>query len=312
MKQNYFFVVLTFSFTLFIINVTSAQNINQEADLNHALLPINLLLLSEQQDSDFSDISNWQFSASTSIDLGNALDNDPSTRWTTFRETQRAGQFYQIDFTSIKTFDRIILDSTQSNQDYPRTYAILTSENGTDWETIAADSPAQADQIEIVFNTSQQAQFLRIEQSGTSDSHWWSIHELFISLGDNTVGDDPTADLHPDITRIADIPANDIIRNPGGESWKDSYSVGDRCYCDTTFDHNIGDIRVDTAVGNITVLEACELIGEGPGSQGRPIYNDVQCGNGPANDAGDEDYCPGRVDIGREGCPQIGPSWNFD
>ena len=134
----------------------------------------------------------------------------------------------------------------------------------------------------------------------------------FTGGSDSGSNDDDLEGLHPDITRVANIPASAIVRNPGGNSWKDSYSVGDRCYCDTTFDHDIGPIRVDTPIGNITVFEACERLGEGPGSQGRPIYNDVQCGNGPANDAGDEDYCPGRVDIGKEGCPQIGPTWNFD
>lgn len=58
-------------------------------------------------------------------------------------------------------------------------------------------------------------------------------------------------------------------------------------------------------------IAALTSVGAGPGSTGRPIYNDVQCGNGPANDAGDEDYCPGRVDIGKEGCVQIGPTWTF-
>lgn len=121
----------------------------------------------------------------------------------------------------------------------------------------------------------------------------------------------PEGDFHPDIIKVLDADIDDIPRNPGGDSWKDSYSVGDQCYCDTTFDHDIGDILVDTSVGEITVREACELVGPGPGSSGRPIYNDVQCGNGPANDAGDEDYCPGRVDIGKEGCVQIGPTWTF-
>jgi hypothetical protein len=40
-------------------------------------------------------------------------------------------------------------------------------------------------------------------------------------------------------------------------------------------------------------------------------YNDVQCGNGPANDAGDEDTCPGRIEYGAVGCKYIGPKWNF-
>ena len=310
MKKNRIIIILTFSLALFIIGATSAQNATQDPNVNRLLLQINQYLLSDKIDSDFTDSTNWQLSASTNQDLENAIDNNLSSRWTT-RQTQRDGQFYQIDFSTIKTFDRLLLDTTQSNQDYPRTYTVLISEDGSDWQTIASDSPPQANQLEIVFNGQQQAQFLRIEQSGSSDSNWWSIHELDISLGEFPEPD-PTDGLHPDITRVADIPPEAIMRNPGGESWKDSYSVGDRCYCDTTFDHNIGDILVDTPVGTLTVFEACELIGEGPGSEGRPIYNDVQCGNGPANDAGDEDYCPGRVDIGREGCPQIGPVWNFD
>lgn len=112
---------------------------------------------------------------------------------------------------------------------------------------------------------------------------------------------------HPDIVRVAEVAG----REPGGRSWADSYSVGDTCYCETTFDHNIGDIMVDTPVGRRSVREVCEALGEGPGSDERPLYNDIQCGNGPANDAGDEDDCPGRVDIGREGCGHIGPRWDL-
>lgn len=111
---------------------------------------------------------------------------------------------------------------------------------------------------------------------------------------------------HPDIVRIIDVPGRDP-----GSGWHDSYSVGSQCYCETTFDHNIGDIEVDTPVGTRTVREVCDAIGPGPGSDGRPLYNDIQCGNGPANDAGDEDDCPGRVDIGREGCGHIGPTWDL-
>ena len=117
-------------------------------------------------------------------------------------------------------------------------------------------------------------------------------------------------EFHPDIVRIADIPESDILQSPRN-NWVDSYSVGDQCYCYTTFDHDVGDIIVDTSIGTITVRDACEAIGPGPGIDGRPRYNDVQCGNGPANDAGDEDYCPGRVDLGKTGCVQIGPTWKF-
>lgn len=113
--------------------------------------------------------------------------------------------------------------------------------------------------------------------------------------------------VHPDIVSVVSVAG----RNPRGTSWMDSYSVGDKCYCATTFDHNIGGILVDTPDGKKTVREVCDKVGAGPGFEGRPIYNDVQCGNGPANNAGDEDDCPGRVDIGREGCGHIGPRWDL-
>jgi len=99
--------------------------------------------------------------------------------------------------------------------------------------------------------------------------------------------------------------------SPGGISWADSYSVDGRCYCASTFDHAIGEVMVDTPAGPRTVLEVCEAIGPGPGIEGNPVYNDIQCGNGPANDAGDEDWCPGRVDQGEMGCCTAGPEWDL-
>ena len=116
---------------------------------------------------------------------------------------------------------------------------------------------------------------------------------------------------HPDIVRVVSVAG----RNPGGRGWADSYSVLDKCYCSTTFDHGIGELEVETPVGTRTVRQVCEALGEGPGigrgDAARPIYNDIQCGNGPPNDAGDEEDCPGRVDIGRDGCGHIGPRWDL-
>jgi hypothetical protein len=115
--------------------------------------------------------------------------------------------------------------------------------------------------------------------------------------------------VHPDIRHVAKV----VGASPKGLSWADSYSVGDRCYCDgvTTYDHDIGRFYVQTPAGWKSVQQICEMLGPGPGKKDRPIYNDVQCGNGPPNDAGDEHNCPGRVDIGPEGCGHIGPKWNF-
>ncbi len=95
--------------------------------------------------------------------------------------------------------------------------------------------------------------------------------------------------------------------NPGG----DSYSVGDRYYMWTNLDHDIAEVEVDTPKGKMKIKDLYELLDEGPGHAGRPLYNDIQCGNGPANGSPDETKCPGLLEHGPEGCGQIGPMWDL-
>lgn len=101
-------------------------------------------------------------------------------------------------------------------------------------------------------------------------------------------------------------------------SWADSYSIGGACYCDSSFDHNIGSVKVAGPAGRlITVKEACDLVGSGPESNGeerRIYYNTIQCGHGPLGETSDEKVCPGRVDLGignLSGCQVKGPKWKF-
>ncbi len=98
---------------------------------------------------------------------------------------------------------------------------------------------------------------------------------------------------------------------PNPASWTDSVSVGGKCYCaSTNFDHDIGEVK-PAGYNGLTVREICERIGPAPAGN-HPRYNDIQCGNGPANTSPDEqpECCPGRVDQGRAGCQTIGPKWD--
>lgn len=122
--------------------------------------------------------------------------------------------------------------------------------------------------------------------------------------------DAPEQDPPDEPTMAEDCDVADVQRDPR-PGWADSYSSDGKCYCATTYDHNIGEVMVDTPRGPRTVREVCEAIGRGPGMGDNPVYNDVQCGHGPANDAGDEDWCPGRTDLGRNGCCTIGPQWDL-
>lgn len=82
-----------------------------------------------------------------------------------------------------------------------------------------------------------------------------------------------------------------------------------KCYCNSTFDHSIGSVKWVTPVGERTIRQICDAIGPGVGDN--PVYNDIQCGHGPPYDGGDETWCPGRTDQGRDGCCTMGPAWDL-
>ncbi|CAB1106294.1 unnamed protein product [Ectocarpus sp. CCAP 1310/34] len=111
--------------------------------------------------------------------------------------------------------------------------------------------------------------------------------------------------LSEDIVRIIDVEG--VV--PGGASWSDSYSVGSKCYMQTTFDHDIGEVVVDPPQGPMKIGELFDLLELGPGSQDQPLYNDIQCENGPTNSHQilDKILCPGLVQYGIKDCGQIGP-----
>jgi hypothetical protein len=111
---------------------------------------------------------------------------------------------------------------------------------------------------------------------------------------------------------LADATAADFNPQP---SWKDSYAVGGTCLCDSnSYDHGLDAKTVQTPHGRKNVVEVCEAIervlSKGP-TVVRTSYNDIQCGNEPANDAPDEAGCPGRVDVSPAGCDQKGRKWDL-
>lgn len=108
-------------------------------------------------------------------------------------------------------------------------------------------------------------------------------------------------------------------QNPGGKSWADSFQANGLCWCDSTFDHDLNDInQVSFTINGVkrNIEDICDELKNHPlvrdYQSGDPIYNDIQCGNGPANTAIDETQCPGRVDLGRDGCSEIGPRWDIE
>lgn len=125
------------------------------------------------------DRTGWTASASVTqfgSSVGNAVDGNSSTRWST-GTTQADGQWFQVDMGKMQTFNRLVLDSGASSNDYPRGYQVQVSNDGSTWTTVASGSNSNADLL-AEFPV-QYARYLKVVQTGTSTS-WWSIHELYL------------------------------------------------------------------------------------------------------------------------------------
>jgi len=143
--------------------------------------PVPTVEVPDGADIDFSDPSDWSISGSPNRDIANIFDNDPSTRWSTRgQQDPGADQYIEINFNTVKTFNTIVIDSTEYPDDYPRGYDVLVSQDGSNWATIVSDYAYLENEIEIVVPV-QSVQYLRIVQTGSA-RNWWSIGELTIFL----------------------------------------------------------------------------------------------------------------------------------
>ena len=104
------------------------------------------------------------------------LDGNADTRWTT-GQLQHPGQWFQLSFSEPTALAGIVLDSAGSASDYPRAYSIYISDDGESWgEPIATGTGSEGvTRIEFEGVTTNA---IRIEQTGTADANFWSIHTL--------------------------------------------------------------------------------------------------------------------------------------
>ncbi len=125
------------------------------------------------------DRTGWTASASNNgVAAAYALDGNADTRWDT-TAVQTNGQWYTIDMKSDKTFDTIVLDTTGSPDDYPRGYQVFVSADGTNFGSAIAAGAGTGAVTAITFSP-RTARYIRIVQTGSTPSFYWSIHELNI------------------------------------------------------------------------------------------------------------------------------------
>ncbi|MCR8660129.1 discoidin domain-containing protein [Paenibacillus endoradicis] len=112
-----------------------------------------------------------------SADANKLIDGNMATRWSA-GTPMIPGQSIIIDMKNEQNFNKIIMDSTGSNNDYARSYEIYVSNDGEDWGTPIVNNTATGPVIHSDF-TDQDARYIKIVQMGTN-SGWWSIYEISV------------------------------------------------------------------------------------------------------------------------------------
>jgi hypothetical protein len=109
--------------------------------------------------------------------LAQALDGNPATRWST-RAVQQPGMWFELDLNQVRSVSGLSLDNAGSPNDYPRGYVVSLSTDRSQWVEVARkDGNDRA--LDIRFGA-RLARYIRIEQTGSADRWWWSIHGVTI------------------------------------------------------------------------------------------------------------------------------------
>lgn len=122
--------------------------------------------------------------ASASRNNGNAnqaLDANRDSRWDTGRP-MKPGDWFVLDLGRECTVKGLTLDTTGSVNDYPRGYEVYVSFDGGNWGKPVVDGKGVKPVTDIRFSKPVKTRFIKILQTGSSDSWHWSIHELKVDL----------------------------------------------------------------------------------------------------------------------------------
>ncbi|MCG3208168.1 MAG: hypothetical protein FOGNACKC_01770 [Anaerolineae bacterium] len=107
-----------------------------------------------------------------------AIDNNPYTRWSS-RALQTPGMWFQIDLGAVQTVGQVQLINDPSPRDYPRGFVLKLSSDGQNWATVA-ENRLNDGPLNVTFSP-RPARYVRIEQTGSDPTFWWSIHDIKIS-----------------------------------------------------------------------------------------------------------------------------------
>jgi F5/8 type C domain len=106
----------------------------------------------------------------------NGIQGNTASRWST-NEPQAPGQWFEVDMGTTQTFSAVSLDSgPTSDEDFPRTFEVEVSNDGTTWTEITAGTGA-AELVTVSF-PQKSARYLRVFLTDSQPVYWWSIAEF--------------------------------------------------------------------------------------------------------------------------------------
>jgi O-glycosyl hydrolase len=127
----------------------------------------------------------WTVKASSNAagdEAADAVDGDPGTRWRSANKV-KSGDWYQVDFGSPTTFDKIVMDNTARNAfDSLAKYQVYVSDDGVNWSSAVADGSGDLGKVSITM-APQTARYVRIVASAASFFFRWSIGDLKVYGG---------------------------------------------------------------------------------------------------------------------------------
>ena len=125
------------------------------------------------------EMKSWVYSASHGDHSAKrAADGRIDSRFSTDRE-QRPGMTFTVDMKKSCNIYRVVLDTTGSARDYPRSYEIAVSDDGENWNRPVAKGKGTHAVTSIVFDAVR-TQYFRIMQTGSVKGLHWSIHEMSV------------------------------------------------------------------------------------------------------------------------------------
>jgi hypothetical protein len=124
------------------------------------------------------DATKWiQTASANNVDSGKAIDLDTGTRWTSARNMV-VGDYYQVNFTGMVKLSQLTLNNVSvANGDYPSTYAVYGSADGTTFDTTAFVTGSGANNQTVINFAQRSVKAVRVKVTGAR-SNWWSIGEL--------------------------------------------------------------------------------------------------------------------------------------